>query len=75
MLPGNLATIDLLAIREGQQMKKETDIPGRGTILLTDVALDAVVGGMRDFAFVKQVDKASAKLHTACATGEHLKTA
>ncbi len=56
-------------------MKKETDTPGRGTILLTDVALDAVVGGMKDFAFVKQVDKASAKLHTACATGEHLKTA
>jgi type VI protein secretion system component Hcp len=54
-------------------MNKDKDTPGRGTILLTDVALDAVVGGMQDFAFVKKVDKASAKLHTACATGEHLK--
>ena len=30
---------------------------------------------MQDFSFVKKVDKASAKLHTACATGEHIKTA
>jgi type VI protein secretion system component Hcp len=45
----------------------------RETILLTDVDLDAVVGGMQDFSFVKKVDKSSAKLHTACATGEHLK--
>jgi type VI secretion system secreted protein Hcp len=30
---------------------------------------------MQDFHFVKKIDKASAKLHTACATGEHLKTA
>jgi type VI secretion system secreted protein Hcp len=30
---------------------------------------------MQDFHFVKKIDKSSAKLHTACATGEHLKTA
>jgi type VI secretion system secreted protein Hcp len=30
---------------------------------------------MQDFHFVKKVDKASAKLFTSCATGEHLKTA
>ena len=30
---------------------------------------------MQDFHFVKPVDKSSAKLHTACATGEHIKTA
>ena len=27
---------------------------------------------MQDFHFVKLVDKSSAKLHTACATGEHI---
>ncbi len=30
---------------------------------------------MQDFHFVKKVDKASAKLLVACATGEHIKTA
>ena len=30
---------------------------------------------MQDFHFVKKIDKASAKLLTACATGEHIKTA
>src|SRR3982751_5752977 len=30
---------------------------------------------LNDFSFVKKVDKASAKLFTACATGEHLKNA
>jgi type VI secretion system secreted protein Hcp len=30
---------------------------------------------MQDFHFVKNVDKSSPKLHTACATGEHIKTA
>lgn len=30
---------------------------------------------MQDFNFVKRVDKASAKLLAACASGEHLKTA
>jgi len=30
---------------------------------------------LNDFSFVKKIDKASAKLFTACATGEHLKTA
>lgn len=30
---------------------------------------------MQDFHFVKKVDKSSAKLLTACATGEHIKTA
>jgi type VI secretion system secreted protein Hcp len=29
---------------------------------------------MQDFHFVKKTDKASAKLFTACCTGEHLKT-
>jgi type VI protein secretion system component Hcp len=39
----------------------------RETIRLTDVELDAVVGGvkMQDFHFVKTVDKASATLHTS----------
>src|ERR1700709_1149566 len=30
---------------------------------------------MPDFHFVKKIDKSSPKLHTACATGEHIKTA
>lgn len=30
---------------------------------------------VQDFHFVKKVDKASAKLFTACCTGEHIKTA
>jgi type VI secretion system secreted protein Hcp len=30
---------------------------------------------MQDLHFVKKTDKSSAKLHTACATGEHLKSA
>jgi type VI secretion system secreted protein Hcp len=30
---------------------------------------------LADFNFVKKVDKASAKLFTSCATGEHIKTA
>jgi len=30
---------------------------------------------MQDFHFVKKVDKSSAKLFKACATGEHIKTA
>jgi type VI secretion system secreted protein Hcp len=30
---------------------------------------------MQDFHFVKKTDKASAKLFTSCATGEHIKTA
>jgi len=42
----------------------------REIIVLTDAELDAVAGG-----FVKKVDKSSAKLFKACATGEQLKTA
>jgi type VI protein secretion system component Hcp len=37
---------------------------------LSEQQLDYVVGG-----FVKKIDKSSAKLFQACATGEHIKTA
>jgi type VI protein secretion system component Hcp len=58
-----------LAIQEEWQMNRDRDT-AREIIVLTDAELDAVAGG-----FVKKVDKSSAKLFSACATGEHLKTA
>jgi type VI protein secretion system component Hcp len=58
-----------LAIQKGWQMNRDRGT-AREIIVLTDAELDAVAGG-----FVKKVDKSSAKLFKACATGEQLKTA
>jgi type VI protein secretion system component Hcp len=63
----NLATVD--QAEQERQMNTDRDTQ-RGITLLTDIDLDAVVGGstggggvaMQDFHFVKKVDKASAKL-------------
>jgi type VI protein secretion system component Hcp len=50
-------------------MNTDQDAQEHEAVLLTDAELDAVAGA--DFHFVKKMDKASAKLFTACATGEH----
>lgn len=83
-----MATVDYFLKIDGVD-GESTDDKHKGEIQLESYSLGATNGGsfssgggggsgkvaFQDFHFVKKVDKASAKLLVACATGEHIKTA
>lgn len=83
-----MATVDYFLKIDGVD-GESTDDKHKGEIELESFSFGATNSGsfssgggggsgkvvMQDFHFVKKVDKASAKLFTACCTGEHLKTA